>query len=120
MNAQVAYAETASAQSDEFARDLVAGFKKSPKALPSKYFYDDEGSRLFDAICELPEYYPTRTEIGLLEAHAGEMASLIGPDVELVEFGAGSLKKVGILLDALAQPRSYRPIDIAGDYLIAY
>jgi dimethylhistidine N-methyltransferase len=122
MNANVAYAETTSAPCcpDEFARDMVLGFKRSPKTLPSKYFYDDEGSRLFDAICELPEYYPTRTEIGLLEAHADEMASLIGPDVELVEFGAGSLKKVGILLDALAHPRGYRPVDISGDYLATH
>lgn len=122
MNANVAYAETTCAKSraDEFARDMVAGFRKSPKALPSKYFYDDEGSRLFDAICELPEYYPTRTEIALLAAHADEMAALIGPDVELIEFGAGSLKKVGILLDALAHPRAYRPVDISGDYLATH
>ena len=120
MNINVAYAETTSAETTQFAQDMVAGFRKSPKALPSKYFYDDEGSRLFDAICELPEYYPTRTEIGLLEAHAGEMAALIGPDVELVEFGAGSLKKVGILLDALAHPRAYRPVDISGDYLATH
>ena len=122
MNVNVAYAETTSAQScpSDFALDMVTGFKKSPKSLPSKYFYDDEGSRLFDAICELPEYYPTRTEIALLEAHASEMAALIGPDVELVEFGAGSLRKVGVLLDALTHPRGYRPIDIAGDYLTTH
>jgi len=120
MNINVAYAETTSATASQFAQDMIAGFRKNPKALPSKYFYDDEGSRLFDAICELPEYYPTRTEIGLLEAHADEMAALIGPDVELVEFGAGSLKKVGILLDALAHPRAYRPVDISGDYLAAH
>lgn len=120
MNAQVAYAETTCEQSAEFVRDMVAGLKKSPKALPSKYFYDDEGSRLFDAICELPEYYPTRTEIKLLETHAPEMAALIGKDVELVEFGAGSLRKVGILLDTLVHPRAYRPVDISGDYLATH
>jgi len=70
MNAKVAYADTTSAGAVEFARDMIAGLRMSPKSLPSKYFYDDEGSRLFDAICELPEYYPTRTEIGLLTAHA--------------------------------------------------
>jgi dimethylhistidine N-methyltransferase len=122
MNAKAAFAETDSAKSfpEEFAHDVVAGLRKSPKQLPSKYFYDDEGSRLFDAICELPEYYPTRTEIALLEAHAGEMAEFIGRDVELVEFGAGSLKKVGILLDALTHPRAYRPVDISGDYLATH
>lgn len=120
MNAKVAYADTTSAGADEFARDMIAGLRMSPKSLPSKYFYDDEGSRLFDAICELPEYYPTRTEIGLLTAHADEMAALIGPDVELIEFGAGSLKKVGILLDALKHPRAYRPVDISGDYLATH
>lgn len=122
MNVQVAYAEPVCTKTcpKEFAQDVVAGLKKSPKQLPSKYFYDDEGSRLFDAICELPEYYPTRTEIALLETHAGEMAELIGRDVELVEFGAGSLKKVDILLDALKHPRAYRPVDISGDYLATH
>ncbi len=103
----------------EFARALVEGLSAVPKRIPCKYFYDAEGSALFDRICELPEYYPTRTEIGLLTRHAGEIAGLMGDDIALIEFGAGSLKKVDLLLQALAQPRVYVPIDISGDYLRA-
>ncbi|HUO93804.1 MAG TPA: L-histidine N(alpha)-methyltransferase [Rhizomicrobium sp.] len=120
MSTNLAYAQCPKAHSEEFARDVLAGLQNSPKGLPCKYFYDDEGSRLFDLICALPEYYPTRTEIALLEAHAPDMAALIGRDVELVEFGAGSLRKVGVLLDALDHPRAYRPVDISGDYLAAH
>jgi dimethylhistidine N-methyltransferase len=101
----------------DFARDLVAGLRAAPKTLPAKYFYDDEGSRLFERITALPEYYLTRTELRLLETYAADMAAGIGPDVELVEFGAGSLAKVGLLLDALESPRAYMPIDISRDYL---
>jgi L-histidine N-alpha-methyltransferase len=100
-----------------FARDLIAGLRASPKRVPCKYFYDNEGSRLFEDICRLPEYYQTRTELALLEQHAGEIASLMGHHVELVEFGAGALRKVRILLDALDAPYAYTPIDISGDYL---
>jgi len=100
-----------------FASDLLTGLGKSPKEISCKYFYDREGSRLFEAICALPEYYQTRTETALLAAHAGEIAALIGPDAEIVEFGAGSSRKVRILLDALRNPRAYTPVDISGDYL---
>jgi dimethylhistidine N-methyltransferase len=103
----------------EFARALAEGLSASPKAVPCKFFYDAEGSALFDRICELPEYYPTRTELGLLKRHAAEIAQLIGGDTALIEFGAGSLKKVNLLLDALACPRAYVPVDISGDYLRA-
>jgi dimethylhistidine N-methyltransferase len=72
---------------------------------------------LFEALCELPEYYPTRTELALLEARAEDFAGLIGPDAELVEFGAGAGRKVRLLLDALERPCGYLPIDISGDYL---
>ncbi|HSC61320.1 MAG TPA: L-histidine N(alpha)-methyltransferase [Rhizomicrobium sp.] len=101
----------------EFALAARSGLAKHQKELPSKFFYDEEGSRLFDLITELPEYYQTRTEIGLFRAKAGEIASAIGPDVELVEFGAGSLLKAQIILEALKTPRTYVPIDISGDYL---
>ena len=101
----------------EFGRALLAGLKRQPKSLPCKFFYDEAGSILFDRICELPEYYPTRTELGLLERHAADFADLIGPDAELVEFGAGAGRKVRLLLDALERPRGYMPIDISGDYL---
>lgn len=102
---------------NEFASAVLTGLRHHQKELPCKYFYDDEGSRLFDLICELPEYYPTRTETRLLRDKAGEFAAAIGDDVELIEFGAGSLMKAGIVLDALKNPRAYVPIDISGDYL---
>jgi dimethylhistidine N-methyltransferase len=100
-----------------FARDLVAAFSTRPRSISPKYFYDAEGSRLFDRICELPEYYPTRTEIGILEQRAGEMAALAGEGAEIVEFGAGSLRKVRLLLDAFDRPTRYLPIDISGEHL---
>ncbi|HVZ70715.1 MAG TPA: L-histidine N(alpha)-methyltransferase [Rhizomicrobium sp.] len=102
----------------EFARDLLDGLQKNPKRIPCKYFYDARGSELFDRICRLPEYYQTRTETALLREHAGEISQLMGSNVELIEFGAGSLAKVRILLDALQTPKSYVPIDISGDYLL--
>ena len=100
-----------------FADHLLAGLAKSPKEIACKFFYDQAGSRLFDRICEQPEYYQTRTETMLLTRHAREIAALIGDGVEIVEFGAGSLRKVRILLDALHAPRAYTPLDISGDYL---
>ncbi len=103
---------------ENFAQCLIAGLGRTPRDIPCKYFYDAEGSRLFDAICELPEYYQTRTETALLAAHADEIAALIGPHAEIVEFGAGSLRKVRLLLDAMAAPRGYTPVDISGDYLM--
>jgi dimethylhistidine N-methyltransferase len=100
-----------------FARAFIEGMGSTPKRVPCKYFYDVAGSALFDEICALPEYYQTRTELALLSAHAAEMAAVIGPEVELIEFGAGALTKVRVLLDALENPRAYIPIDISGDYL---
>jgi dimethylhistidine N-methyltransferase len=104
-------------QADGFADCLLGGLAKAPKEMACKYFYDEAGSRLFDEICELPEYYQTRTETALLRRHAGEIAALIGPGAEIVEFGAGSLRKVRILLEAVPSPRAYSPLDISGDYL---
>ena len=104
-------------QEESFANSLLTGLDRAPKEIACKYFYDEAGSRLFDSICELPEYYQTRTEMGLLTRHAGEIAALMGENVEIVEFGAGSLRKARILLDALKDPRAYTPLDISGDYL---
>lgn len=103
----------------DFARALVVGLRAVPKRVPCKYLYDAEGSALFERICDLPEYYPTRTELGLLERHADEVARHIGDDAELVEFGAGSGVKVRLLLDALTRPRAYLPIDISGPHVRA-
>jgi len=101
----------------DFAQALVAGLSGRPKSIPCKYFYDQTGSLLFERICELPEYYPTRTELSLLESRAPDIAALIGPAAELVEFGAGASRKVRLLLDALKSPRSFIPIDISGAHL---
>lgn len=103
--------------SGEFERDLLRAFAERPHAISPKYFYDAAGSQLFERICELPEYYPTRTEIALLEARAGDIARLAGRGAEIVEFGAGSLRKVRILLDAMDAPARYIPIDISGEHL---
>src|SRR5438132_11461562 len=83
-----------------FARDVIAGLTARPKRLPPKYFYDETGSRLFEQITELPEYYPTRCELSILHAHAAEMAHLLPAPTALVEFGSGSSRKARILLTA--------------------
>jgi dimethylhistidine N-methyltransferase len=101
----------------EFACDLMRAFASRPRSIAPKYFYDEQGSQLFDRICELPEYYPTRTEVGILADKAGEIAAQVGPRAEIVEFGAGSLRKVRLLLDAMDRPARYLPIDISGEHL---
>jgi dimethylhistidine N-methyltransferase len=110
-------ASMAGAASAEFAHELADALAARPRSISPKWFYDARGSQLFDRICELPEYYPTRTELGILRAHAGEMAALMGPRAEIVEFGAGSLRKVRLLLDAMERPARYLPIDISGEHL---
>ncbi len=108
------------AAASEFARDLLAGLARTPRSVPPKYFYDAAGSALFDGICDLPEYYPTRTELKILAERAPEIAEQIGPNAELVEFGAGSLTKVRLLFDAFdaaTAPKRYLPIDISGEHL---
>ena len=102
---------------DRFRADVLDGLARAPKALPPKYFYDAEGSRLFDAICMLPEYYLTRTEYALMQAHAADMAHRLGPRVMLVEPGSGSSVKSRLLLDHLEDPVAYVPVDIARDHL---
>jgi dimethylhistidine N-methyltransferase len=106
-------------QDGGFASDMLEGLRARPRSVPPKYFYDAAGSKLFDRICALEEYYPTRTETALLARHAEAIADCIGPDAELVEFGAGSLRKVRLLLAALRAPRRYVPIDISAEHLQA-
>ena len=101
----------------DFARELLQALARRPRGISPKWFYDARGSRLFDRIGALPEYYPTRTELGILRARAGEIARHVGPDAEIVEFGAGSLVKERRLLQALRAPRRYLPIDISGEHL---
>jgi dimethylhistidine N-methyltransferase len=101
-----------------FRADVLAGLAARPqKHLPARYFYDAAGSRLFDRITELDEYYPTRTELGILRDHAADMAARCGPRCLLVELGAGSLTKVRLLLDRLDRPAGYLPVDVSGDHL---
>ena len=102
----------------EFRAAVLQGLGSTPKTLPCKFFYDAEGSRLFDLICELPEYYPTRTECTLLQVHAPEIATLVGPHAGLVEFGSGAGVKVRLLLAALRYPAVYVPVDISRGHLL--
>ncbi len=97
--------------------EVLQGLHRQPKTIPPKFFYDARGSLLFDAICELPEYYPTRTEVSILQTYAEEIAALAGPDVLLVELGSGASKKVRLLLDAL-KPHAYLGVDISKDFLL--
>ncbi len=101
----------------EFMQDLKQGLARQRKSISPKYFYDAAGSRLFDQICELPEYYPTRTELSILRQNAPEIAQRLGPHAEILEFGAGSMQKVRVLLDAMDRPARYIPIDISADHL---
>jgi dimethylhistidine N-methyltransferase len=102
---------------EEFLRDVVTGLAQPQKVIPCKYFYDKRGSELFDRICELPEYYPTRTEMGIMRASGGEIAEHVGPHRLVVEYGSGSSLKTRLLLDALEEPAGYVPIDISGEHL---
>ena len=102
----------------EFLRDVLAGLSKPHKCLPCQYFYDAAGSELFEQITELPEYYPTRTETAILQAHAQEIATALGEQILLVEYGAGASTKTRILLDALVRPAGYVPIDVSEDFLL--
>jgi dimethylhistidine N-methyltransferase len=101
----------------EFESDVIAGLSCEPKSIPPKYFYDAEGSRLFDEITRLPEYYPTRTETGILQTHARDLNGIVLQGAALVEFGSGACIKVQILLDNVPAISAYLPVDISGDFL---
>jgi dimethylhistidine N-methyltransferase len=98
-----------------FEADALSGLAQPQKQIPPKYFYDAEGSRLFEAITELEEYYPTRTELGLLRTHAAEIAAIVPDGAALVEFGSGASLKTRVLLDAAPQIAAYAPIDISAE-----
>ena len=97
--------------------EILAGLRAEQKSIEPKYFYDQRGSELFDEICELPEYYPTRTEAQIMADHADEIAALVGPKAAIIEFGAGSNAKARQLLERLETPVAYVPVEISGDYL---
>jgi L-histidine N-alpha-methyltransferase len=101
----------------DFAQAVLQGFAREPRSLPCRFFYDARGSALFEEITQLEEYYPTRVETALLEAHGAEIAAQMGRARLLVEFGSGSSRKTSLLLDALHRVETYIPIDVAGESL---
>ncbi len=103
---------------ESFGDAVLAGLSAATKSIPARFLYDEAGSKLFDRICELPEYYPTRTELKILTDQAAEIAAAIGPDIALLEFGAGSSQKARLLLDALERPAAYEPIDVSREHLV--
>jgi dimethylhistidine N-methyltransferase len=98
------------------AEAVLQGLARRPRRIPPKFFYDKRGSQLFDAICDLPEYYPTRTEMGILESCATEVAVLVGEDCTLIELGSGATRKIRLLLEFL-RPRHYVGVDISREFL---
>lgn len=101
-------------------RDVVVnGLSASVKALPPWLFYDAIGAELFERICDLPEYYPTRTELGILTQHAAALARHAGPNAALIEYGSGAGIKVRLLLDELETPQVYVPVDVSHEQLMA-
>jgi dimethylhistidine N-methyltransferase len=121
MNSTKTVAEALSkpAQWDENSRsDLLYGLSLPQKMIHPKYLYDSVGSELFEKICEVEEYYPTRTEISILQTHANEIAEILEKEALLIEFGAGASIKTRILLRALLHPTAYVPIDISKDFLL--
>jgi dimethylhistidine N-methyltransferase len=103
---------------EAFRRDVLAGLSQPVKSLPCKYFYDEQGAALFECICELPEYYPTRTEVEILRRNMNEIVSLLGSSCSLLELGSGSGVKTRLLLDRLESPASYIPVDVARRQLL--
>lgn len=99
-----------------FRNDVLRGFALRPRAIPARWFYDRRGSELFEAITNVPEYYPTRTETAILQTCCTEVAQIAGAERAVVEFGSGSSTKTPILLRAV-QPSAYVPIDISGEFL---
>ncbi len=98
-------------------QEILDGLRGQPKQVSPKFFYDERGSQLFDEICEQPEYYPTRTELLIMEDNLDEIAGLLGPAVSLIEYGSGSSTKTRLLLDRLQEPTAYVPVDISKEHL---
>ena len=99
--------------------EILQGLSEPQKTLSPKFFYDERGSQLFDAICELPEYYLTRTELSIMRAHMDEIVALVGPQASLIEFGSGSSIKTRMLLERLDRLAAYVPVDISREHLMA-
>ncbi|MFL5814260.1 MAG: L-histidine N(alpha)-methyltransferase, partial [Bdellovibrionia bacterium] len=103
---------------EQFRDEVILGLLQERKSIPPRFFYDRKGSELFEKICEQPEYYPTRTEKSILETHVGEIVERIGTQATLIELGSGASVKTRLLLDELADPCAYVPIDISRDFLL--
>ena len=109
-------------QDDDVTDDLheiIVGLSSSPKSISPKFFYDERGSVLFDRICELPEYYLTRTELDIMRRYAREISAAVGLHASLIEFGSGASLKIRILLENLNELAAYVPVDISRDFLLA-
>lgn len=103
--------------SADFLAEAIAGLSATPRTLPCKFFYDERGSELFQKICELPEYYVTRTELQILKEQGRGIAKCVGPGVELIGLGTGAGTKTRLLLDELIAPVAYVPVDISKEQL---
>jgi dimethylhistidine N-methyltransferase len=117
MSVPLRVARLAQFEDSSFAGDVLAGLSARPKRLPPKYFYDEAGSRLFEEITELPEYYPTRCELSILREQAADIARFVAHEGALIEFGSGSTRKVRILLAAVPTTAAYVPVDISSEML---
>jgi dimethylhistidine N-methyltransferase len=105
--------QVSASESADFLADVIAGLSSNPRTIPCKYFYDAQGAALFQKICELPEYYVTRTEIDILDRSRADIASQLGPNIELIGLGTGAGTKTRILIEALENPAVYIPVDIS-------
>jgi len=102
---------------NSFEDDVIDGLSQVQKTIPCRWLYDERGSELFEEITVLPEYYPTRTETGILSQYAAEIADHVGPHATVVEYGAGASVKTRILIDALEELTTYIPVDISAEFL---
>ncbi len=102
----------------DFRQEVLVGLSKPQKSIPPKFFYDKQGSEIFEQICELEEYYPTRTELAIFKQHCEEIAALMGENCLIVEYGSGSSEKIRIFLDVLKNPSAYMPIDISKEHML--
>jgi L-histidine Nalpha-methyltransferase len=109
--------QSVDAADHSFRTEVVAGLARFPKSISPKFFYDQIGCRLFDEICELEEYYPSRTELGLMKERMSEICGLLGPHCRIIELGSGSSIKTRVLLDNAVAPAGYIPVDIAEEHL---
>ena len=115
MSVKVLDLEPASCDAEQ---EILGGLNQPQKQISPKYFYDDTGSRLFDEICAQPEYYPTRTELGIMQDHIGDIARLVGSQASVIEFGSGSSLKTRLLLEYLPKLAAYVPVEISRETLV--